>query len=299
MASEKFANLAETTLSAGYTAGAGSISVTSAAGFPATGVFRVRLGNAGKTIFRVDSVAGTTFTGAAEANDANANNGDSVVICATKSVAERLVQSPEAGESRLISGVAGADFYGPIYKLKPLDQSGWSWVNQGGATVTQANGVVYMTGPTQAGRNSRLRVTAAPATPYTVTALLVSALPAVNFTWAGLAWRESGTGKIIEHYRIQSGAIEGVKNTNETTFSAGFGASLPLLVGSLTPHWLRITDDGTNLKTFYSIDGINWVQVNSEGRTVFMAGGPNQIGITVAAQGGGVHQMSVLSWEIT
>ena len=40
-------NLAETTLASGYTAGAGSISVASAAGFPTTGTFRVRLGNAG------------------------------------------------------------------------------------------------------------------------------------------------------------------------------------------------------------------------------------------------------------
>ena len=91
MAFEKFANLAETTLSAGYTAGAGSISVTSAAGFPTAGVFRVRLGNAGKTIFRVDSVSGTTFTGAAEANDANAANGDSATCVLSAGAMGQLV----------------------------------------------------------------------------------------------------------------------------------------------------------------------------------------------------------------
>src|SRR5690348_7784839 len=141
MSAEVFANLAETTLGAGYTSGGSSITVASASGFPSTGVFRVRLGNAGKTIYRVDSVSGTTFTGGAEANDANATTGDTVVLVATKAVAERFVQSPESGAIDLISGAAGVDAYGPVWKIVRPDTLSWSWQNQGGASVVDANGI--------------------------------------------------------------------------------------------------------------------------------------------------------------
>ena len=109
MASEKAANLAETTLASGYTSGGASISVTSASGFPTTGTFRVRLGNASRTTYRVDSVSGTTFTGGAEANDANAASSDTVIQVASRQTFERLIQSPDTGAINAPSGVSGAD----------------------------------------------------------------------------------------------------------------------------------------------------------------------------------------------
>lgn len=79
--SEQLANLYSTTLSAAYTAGDGVIHVTSAVGAPSSGTFSlVILNNAGAVllIFRVTSVAGTAFSGAAEGPDANAANGSTV-----------------------------------------------------------------------------------------------------------------------------------------------------------------------------------------------------------------------------
>lgn len=302
MPAEKFANLAETTLSAGYTAGAGSISVTSAAGFPTVGVFRVRLGNTGKTIFRVDSVSGTTFTGAAEANDANANSGDTAILAASKAVAERFVQSPEAGDIALLSGAAAVDRYGPLNKLGDPTLPSWAWQNQGGASVVQANGIVFLSLPNTA-VNIRSRLIAAPATPYSMTALLRARYTSVaaNAQFCGLIFRESGTSKLYIYGIQNGGSIQAIKYTNDTTFSAvgAVNLALPGVMGTQW-HWLRVRDDGTNLIFSMSLDGVNFVQMGSEGRTVFMAGGPNQVGIFGDTEGSpGAFDVSFASWVQT
>lgn len=279
MASEKFANLAETTLASGYTSGTTTLSVASAAGFPTAGVFRVRLGNAGKTIWRVDSVAGTTFTGAAEANDANANSGDTCVLTATRAVAERFLQSPDAGVIHMPSGVSAVDLYGPIWKTGRPDLQSWAWQNQGTSTIVDANGVSYLTVPS-ASTSIRSRLLSAPGTPYIITSLLRSDYTVTGTTQnSGLVFRESGTGKLITYGLYPDGIIRATKYTNDTTFSATLGATLTTINLAGHWHWLRIKDDGTNLLFFVSRDGVNFVQVTSEGRTVFMAGGPNQIGL--------------------
>lgn len=69
-------------LAAPYVAGSGSIQVTSTTGAPGSGTFSLTIFNvetgAVYLIFRVTSVAGTTFTGAAEGPDSNAPMGAAV-----------------------------------------------------------------------------------------------------------------------------------------------------------------------------------------------------------------------------
>ena len=281
MGSEKFANLAETTLASGYTAASGSISVSSASGFPTVGIFRVRLGNTGKTIFRVDSVSGTTFTGAAEEFDANANSGDTVKLTGTRASIERMIQAPDPSDIAGYSGVSAADRYGLLWKLVNPTLPAWAWQNQGGASVVEANGLVFLTIPSQT-TNVRSRLISAVATPWTITTLVRSRFTTATADrqLAGLVLRESSTGKLHTWYIQNSGNIQHVKYTNDTTFSAVGVANVPssgFYGGSW--HWLRITDNGTNLLFSMSLDGVNFVQMGSEGRTVFMAGGPNQYGI--------------------
>lgn len=94
--SEKFSNLygnvvsstpvttliPSVTLADAYTAGDGQITVSSATGAPTSGTFSLTIFNAETgavyLIFRVTSVAGTVFTGAAEGTDANAPGGAAV-----------------------------------------------------------------------------------------------------------------------------------------------------------------------------------------------------------------------------
>jgi hypothetical protein len=296
MTVERFANLAETSLASGYTSGGASISVTSAAGFPSAGVFRVRLGNTGKTIYRVDSVSGTTFTGAAEANDANANSGDSVKIVASKAVAERFLQAPEAGEANAFGGLAAADEYGPIYKLTRLDQSGWSWVNQGGAAVTQGSGVVFLTIPTNVAENVRGRFVAAPATPWTRTVGLNNNPILGNCAW-GFWLRESGTGKLVGTcFRTPSGdtrpLLSARKYTSPTVFSSQSEIG-PIVPAAMS--WFRLADNGTNITLSYSFDSVNYTTLLTETRGTFFTTGPDEIGIAGHNFSGTTVGFSVLS----
>lgn len=281
MASEKWSNLGESTLSGAYTSGGASISVTSAAGFPTTGVFRVRLDNANKTIYRVDSVAGTTFAGGAEVNDGNANNGATVVQVISRQSLERLIQSPDTSSLHAPSGVSAADFYGPTWKLPPLDQSGWTWTNQGGASITQSNSLVYFSVPTAATENLRLRTVAAPATPYKfAAALFPNPMFQVNFQLFGVCLRESGTGKVVSlllECLTTGWQISQRKNTSPTVVSTTGTTGLQILFGPVL--WLRVGADGTNITLEHSSDGLNYTTRLSEAKATFFTTAPDEVGI--------------------
>src|SRR6266702_4955160 len=63
-----------------------------------------------------------------------------------------------------------------------LDQSGWSWLNQGGASVSQGSGIVRLNLASEGTENIRGRFTAAPATAYTITALFLPVFMTTNGT---------------------------------------------------------------------------------------------------------------------
>jgi hypothetical protein len=280
MSVELFANLAETTLASGYTSGGASITVASASGFPTTGTFRVRLGNTGKTIYRIDSVSGTTFTGGAEANDANANAGDTVKIVASRQVAERWIQTPSGSEIFGVSGVSGADRWGKLFRAIYPITADFAWQNQGGASIDTTFGFTRLACPSASG-SLRQRLKTAPATPYQVDICMQYDEGGTNTRYGGIAFRESSTGKITTvAYNSSNNQIAVVHWTSDTAFSSNpANATLPgSLIGTLQPVWLRARDNGTNLFFTASRDGLYYVTEMSFSRTSFMAGGPNQVG---------------------
>lgn len=311
MSSEKFRNLAETTLASGYTAGSGSISVTSAALFPTDGVFSVRLDNVAETILRVTAVSGTTFTVTAEANDGNASAGAAVVLVGSRATAERFLQSPESGEFRSPSGSDGGTFYGPyMCILTALEQSSWTWVNQGSFAFSETAGTVHITGSAAAGTNIRGRFKSAPSTPYTIEMGVIQMFYAATsgpaqLQFLGLAFRESGTGEItvlvFSNFSIATAqalsTIAAANYNSATSFNASLGERF--LPGGMPTHtWIRMTDNGTNLIFEWSNDRVNWFQIASIGRTSFMAGGPDQVGWIATDQGGSqTFAGSIISWR--
>jgi hypothetical protein len=160
----------------------------------------------------------------------------------------------------------------------------WTWVNQGGATTSFKNGVLALNVPQVNGSNQRLIVQTAPGTPWEVTVKLLGLYPPSGTSSAGIVLRESGTGKLIRLVLVYStgtfptiGWGYGVfKDTNPTTFNA---TAFSIGDASVQYQYLKVKDDGTNLIFYLSPDGLIWNQVYSEGRTVFMAGGPNQVGL--------------------
>lgn len=178
--------------------------------------------------------------------------------------------------------------WGPLFPLTdPSLASISTWVNQGGASVSTTNGGILLSAPAAAGDNIRLRVKTAPATPYKITAML-KGFGAVNAANVGLAFRESGSGKIA--LAMLGGAFTGkltsapalasITFTNPTTFNAVYVSNnFPEFPLQMPPAFLRIEDDGTNRIISISSDGINFMAYHTVIRTDFLTA--DQVGFFV------------------
>lgn len=161
--------------------------------------------------------------------------------------------------------------WGPIYPMTPPIDGDFAWVNQGGASVVTANGGIFLRAPAVASANYRIKKKAAPATPYTVTAAITPMSVALNYQQAGILFRQSSDGKFVTfglEYATAGVVLAVYKYTGVTAFSASY-TSRGFLQGQ-QPIWLRITDDGTNRICSWSMDGQNFIQFHSVGRTDFI-----------------------------
>lgn len=209
----------------------------------------------------------------------------------------RMASEINAIENHLL-GMAMLQPIGGI--VKPVNGD-FSWVNQGSSTVTVASdGRIHLFTPA-AHSGFAIRTKTAPGTPYTCTVGL--AMPWVLTADDGsvaLTFRESSTGKLILFIitNATSGNVDILSQdrTNPTTFSANNKSVSNCIIPS--PLWMRLEDDGVNLKMHYSVDGEHFEEFWSEGRTVFLAGGPNEIGFSVAPSSAS-HPISttVIHWE--
>lgn len=196
----------------------------------------------------------------------------------------------------------------------PPIASAWTQVNFNGSDtltdITSSEGAALLLQTVYIGATNSLRVAvkSAPSTPYTVTAIFRAPIFLSSTTphYAGLIFRESGTGKLYAFDitgTIASNPIKAIrilKWTNPTTFSADALAALALSLD--TPFiCFQQSDDGTNLKFRVSGNmGATWTELLSVGRTSFMAGAPNQIGFHTDPAGGSLGLDLVLySWAIT
>lgn len=96
--------------------------------------------------------------------------------------------------------------WGPLRQLVIPPETGWSWLNQGGASIDTTGGAHVLTSPASA--RIRYRVRAAPATPYVITALLVASHLNTSFQLYGAGFRDSATDRIqfvAWHTRMSGG----------------------------------------------------------------------------------------------
>lgn len=171
--------------------------------------------------------------------------------------------------------------WGPIFPLTEPPTASWSWVNQGGATITSAKGGEYLYAPAGAGVNLRCRVRTAPSAPYTITALfLPQILNEASHTY-GLLFRESGTGEIATLMIQGQGtylSMFSAKYDSPTVFNASYtSVNVPSQL-----MWMRIADDNTNRIVSYSMDGQNFIPLHSVTRTDFLTA--DQVGFFVSSQ---------------
>ncbi len=319
MAFEAYSTLGASTLSGSYTSGGGSLSVASAASFPASGNFRVRVDN---EIFKVTAVAGTTFTvtGAQEGTSAANHSSGAVITEVVTALSVDAIRGDQCQTGAVASAVAnksgnlyfpnncsallrdtGAVMvpFGPLYPLADPTLQSYAWINQSTGSVTVVGNTIFLQGVATSSQSLTIRKFSAPGTPYTMTVGIIPALFNVNFGQAGVLFRESSSGKLsalaLNYDNTRQGTVLAAdKWTDPTTYS---GASYTLTANILLPQslvWLRIADDGSNRLYSFSTDGLNFRQVFSVGRTDFLTA--NEIGFfTNANQSNVVPAMTVIS----
>lgn len=190
------------------------------------------------------------------------------------------------------NGTSTFDSYIKGWKVTEPPSSGWSWVNQGGASVATEFGGERITAPSST-RNWRLRTRSlSPTSNYTATAYVdVAHKPATNYWWSGICLRNSSSGSFISFgpgYQTDTAMNQGlfvIRWTSATVFSAySFQAQSYILPGGVIPNLLRIRDDGTNRYFEISINsGVDWMPVFSESRTAFIT--PDQFAFGIDNEG--------------
>lgn len=199
--------------------------------------------------------------------------------------------SPSAGDLWLPSDSNGLLYryngtlwlpYGNAYPLSTPPTSGWSWVNQGSATVdsTYGQGIALVVPGAGDTVTMTARVRTKPAGAYTVTAHMIGDRGNKDYHAWGLLWRESTGGTMVLHgYQVSGIQLQlNQKWSSATAVSATYSN-----YNTYGPpfEWLRIQDDGaTNRLLFGSCDGQHWQQLHSVGRTDYQT--PDQIGFFVS-----------------
>lgn len=206
------------------------------------------------------------------------------------------------------TGSAGAGDANPDVRITGLTQpsnSGFSWVNQGGASLTDNTTYLTLAGAASgAGASLTLRVKTAPTGAYTLIAYLQPLMVQKAFQSYGLCFRESSTGKIAIIDILAAAAtgmpvIRSSKFTSATAFSADYTTiGVPQMY-----RWFKIADDTTNRKVSFSADGSNWIQLHSVSRTDFLTGGADQIGFHLSAENSSTPNyapiVNLWSWAVS
>jgi len=184
--------------------------------------------------------------------------------------------------------------FGPVFPLTAPDDSQFSWVNQGSATVTADKGRILLTTPAAGGVNYKMRSKACPSAPYSVTAAFFPGLYNQNYNRCGIGFSD-GTKWHIWGIISESGQFKlWVEALNSpTSWSGSLGTFTGYPVGGLV--WLRIVDDNTNRLYQYSTDGMTWLTLYSHGRTTTFT--PTTIGFYVNSEGSYSPSMNLVSWK--
>lgn len=185
---------------------------------------------------------------------------------------------------------------GVVGKKPPLIGS-FTWDNQGSSVVDYVGGAMVLT-PKGVGANGLYA--SAPATPWGVTACLALGYGAdAEDFGAGLFFRSTDEQLHTFGYVVEAGGgsfLVAKKWTDSGTPLTNY-----VLKGiSGVPHraWLRIENDGTNLKSSFSADGYNFALIHSVAKTDFLTDVSQWglYGLEGIADGGAT--VSVLSLEV-
>lgn len=318
MASQKYANLAQSTLASSYTAGNTTITVQPGDGalFPAAGDFTVAMDDPPKFFLKCTSRAGDVLTVSATGQEGTSAVNLTAPTKVTQVITAGVLDNFRSDISGVgtyanlpASGMKAGDRYictdgpysfvytGSIWQAfacgNPVTvppSAGWSWANQGSSTVTASAGMQYFV-LTAIGADGLRGYMRSATSPFTLTlgviqqAVVGSTDP--QFGWGILL--TDGTKYINFHLVDFSGQGAGyratlTKWTNTTTSSANYNvwaaSANTSLNGALwgRPLWYRVVVDSSNFTWHISFDGFNWQQYDQRAKSDFL-GTLTQVGV--------------------
>ncbi|PFH29153.1 hypothetical protein BX604_2925 [Burkholderia sp. JKS000303] len=220
---------------------------------------------------------------AATAGPAVQQAGSTVVASATtvNFAAGFAVTQPSTGVAQVtVNSPYGTPDTPPQTSLFP------NTVNFASATLTQQAWGAQLSETSQSSEYvAAAYMSAYPSTPFQCVVRLKVMPLLTNFNGAGIAIRDSGTGKVMcfgLHSQGTGAGYVGVKNYNSPTSYSGWQYNALTVI--IPPNWIRVRDNGTTMYWDISPDGVLWTNLASFSRTAFLAN-PNQIGLFVNANG--------------
>lgn len=165
-----------------------------------------------------------------------------------------------------------------------LDPKWTSLLYSNGSTQFLGSAYLYLkaTAP-ETGHLSYIYQTA-PATPWTVTTKFSMHNIMENYRYEGLGAEDSSQtlGTVRVNYQLATNAGNWQLQSNGSTCTTGSAAVN--ISNSTYPQWaylyLRLQDNGTNIVTSHSFNGIDWYQDCVQSRTGILASGPTRIGLS-------------------
>jgi hypothetical protein len=182
-----------------------------------------------------------------------------------------ITNAPGSVTIAATGGGGGGGLYNQILSATPTSSgTGFTnWNNQGSATVSDIPVGIALYA--NSGTGLRLRYKSAPTPPYTATFLIgMTTKPDATYVTLACGWF-NGTDKLQEieiSIRPSSPSPQVfVSNySNPSTYDSSV-YSPGITTFSLTPQWLRLRDDGTNVYFQWSSDGYNFVTFYSTAKS--------------------------------
>jgi len=266
-------------------------SFTAAAGYTyfcdtTSGAITVTLpsGNTGDTIRVVDargtfSTNNLTISGSSNVDGSNFTGASSVVLKVNGEDATLVWNGSLWDCVRNSDFSRSARFFQP-----PPDVTGWTWVNQGTATITQVGGAgtpALLSVPHNGSNNMRGLFTSQPSTPYSVIALMHFDSQIANTSIFSMMFRSSTGSQLMgvsTYYTSGGSTIRVEKWSNPTTFSSEVSSITINTGNAVCPVWLRLRNSGGGGTLYfdYTFDGWNFTNLFSESVGTFIT--PDQVG---------------------
>lgn len=273
---EIFQNNTSDTLSASCISTDTTITVTTGSKFPSSGDFHV-LVDTEIMLVTARSTNTLTVSRGQEGTTAVGHSASAVIT---------LILTAASLKAYLRDNVPGADGSKPAMRLvdstgAPLTSSSFTAVNTTNATITDMDGGIVLRKAAQGAVQDMAILARAYAAPASVIAGFRACLPNSGgsvFPGFALGFRDSVGGKLNCSFILNNADPnlywQAARMLSPTAIDTS--GSVKSLTAFTDMLWLKCEDDNANLKFSVSIDGANWILLNSEARGAYVTGGPNQ-----------------------